>query len=57
MRNIAAHPVTKEEIVACLKQFGDECDPMKTRLVGDMRPFLLAEAIRVVEESNYEMKL
>lgn len=50
MRNLIQYPVTKEEIIGCLKEFAKEVDPETTGLCGDMRPILLAEAILIVDK-------
>lgn len=48
MRNLVQCPITGDEIVDYLRSLAADVDPEKTRLVGDMRPLLLDEAIRAV---------
>ena len=48
MRNLVQYPITGDEIVDYLRSLAADVDPEKTRLVGDMRPLLLDEAIRAV---------
>ena len=50
MRNLIQYPISKEEIVGCLKEFAKEVDPEITGLYGDMRPLLLAEAVLIVDK-------
>jgi hypothetical protein len=56
MRNIATHPITKEEIENCLIQLADEIlnPPEGDMLIGDMRPALLYTAARIVKESTWQ---
>lgn len=58
MRNTLKYPVTKKEIMNCLERFmfelGHNPDGShKEERIGDIRPWLLSEAIDVVEKSDY----
>ena len=57
MRNLIQYPVTKEEIIGCLKEFVKEVDPETTGLYGDMRPILLAEAVDIVDQMYASYKI
>ena len=48
MRNLLQYPVTKQEIINCLKEFAAEVSPEES--CGDMRPLLLAEAILIIDK-------
>lgn len=48
MRNLEQYPITTDEIIQCLKVLMDDVAYEKTGLVGDMRPLLLANAIRII---------
>jgi hypothetical protein len=50
MRNLADYPITKAEIIGCLKRISDEI--IKDEAVGDMTPLLLEIAAKIVERSG-----
>lgn len=50
MRNTVEYPITLSEVIECLRQFQDSCDP---DLIGDMRPLLLKRAIQIVERERF----
>jgi hypothetical protein len=52
MRNLMEYPITKEEIIGYLTELFEDVDPEKTRLVGDMRPSLLREAIEIIKNAQ-----
>lgn len=52
MRNLRQYPITKQEILECLSTLAQ--DMLKEKRVGDMRPSLLQEASKIVEEAKYE---
>ena len=52
MRNLVEYPVTKVEIMLCLKEIMDDCDQ---ELIGDMRPLLINEAIKHVRASKLKL--
>lgn len=55
MRNTLVYPVTKQEIIDCLDRIFSELayEDEKEPRCGDMRQWLLAEAIDIVKSSNY----
>ena len=57
MINLLQYPITKEEIVECLKEFAIEVSPENTRLYGDKRPLLLAQAIDIVDQMYASYKI
>lgn len=56
MRNTLEYPVTKEEILECLKLIQRNIMKWnsKENSVGDMRALLLAEAIKIIEAAKYD---
>ena len=50
MRNLVAHPITREEIVSCLRRL--EAESPHEGLTGDMTPLLLAAAAEIVERAD-----
>jgi len=50
MRNLKEFPITKDEIIDCLRQLQE--DIIKEDLVGDMRPILLEEAMDIIKPWN-----
>ena len=55
MRNLLQYPVTKQEIINCLKEFAAEASPEES--CGDMRPLLLAEAILIIDKMYASYKI
>lgn len=58
MRNTFEYPVTKKEIMDCLERFMFELShnpdgTHKEECIGEMRAWLLSEAIYIVEKSDY----
>lgn len=54
MRNTVEYPITKDEIVDCLREFITECVQGKTGLIGDIRPILLQKAIDIIQTGTFD---
>lgn len=59
MRNLLQYPVTKQEIIDCLTELSNTVGKTDQGIAcGDMRPTLLQEAIKIIEnvkEYSYEL--
>ena len=52
MRNLAAYPIEPDEVIDLLREVHESlesADPTGQR-IGDMRPLLIAEAIRMIKD-------
>jgi len=47
MRNLRQYPVTKSEIVECLRKQSEAA--RNTEIIGDMRPYLIMKAADVID--------
>ncbi len=55
MRNTKEYPITRDEIVICLRDLSLELTndrPME--LIGDMRPLLLQKAIDIIQTGTFD---
>jgi len=52
MRDLEQYPITTDEIIQCLKELMNDVAYEKTGLTGDMRPLLLANAIKIITEAD-----
>ena len=56
MRNLAAFPVTKDEVIECLKRVSDEKvrDKNGELIIGSMDPYLLQIAAETIQRHGIE---